>query len=154
MERILRQENSKKEVQPSVTSRYLSDRRGGISLDLYNVLLKTFPDDPILHEFAGDAYFEKQMYQSAYEVYYRGISLNPNNKGVSSIQDLTHCDFCYICPYDLWNGKLIKGYRYRCTKCSDFDVCAKCFNLKPFPHQHSTQEFRSVPKDDWKLNLP
>ena len=44
-------------------------------LEIYTMLLKAFPDDYILYEFAGDCYFENKIYDTAYELYHNGLSL-------------------------------------------------------------------------------
>ena len=41
-----------------------------------------------------------------------------------------HCDGCKIYP--------ILGDRYKCLKCDDFDLCARCFELREQPQHHRT----------------
>ena len=117
------------------------------SLEMYRVLLRLFPNDYILYEFAGDAYLEKKLYQTAFEMYHTGISLNPKNKEIDSIEDLNHCDFCHNCKSCSMSPKIIKGYRHRCTTCPDFDLCEHCYNLMDF-HQ-GAHTFLSIPSPQW-----
>src|ERR1700736_3909029 len=44
-------------------------------LELYRVLLNSFPEDYILYEFAGDEYFQRKLYQTAHDMYHKGLSL-------------------------------------------------------------------------------
>ena len=144
------EENSKTKTPSKLfTTRYLGDRQSGISIKLYEVLVKIFPDDHVLHEYAGDAYFEKGLYQTAYDMYHRGLSLNPKNTAISNIQDLTHSDFCYSCGYTTSYPQLLKGYSYRCTKCPDFDLCMKCFDLELSGHWHKAEAFKCIPSTEW-----
>lgn len=117
------------------------------NLDLYRLLLKTFPEDHIFYEYAGDAYFEQKLYKEAYALYHRGLCLNPQNLRVTCIEELMHCDFCYHCGYYSTEDQVIKGYRYRCTICPDFDLCTACFALTPFPHD--SHEFKCIPSVEW-----
>ena len=116
-------------------------------LEMYRVLLTLFPNDHILYEFAGDAYLEKKLSQTAFELYHTGISLNPKNKGIDCIEDLNHCDFCHNCKSSSMSPKVIKGYRHRCKTCPDFDLCEYCYNLTGF-HQ-GTHSFLSIPSEEW-----
>lgn len=117
-------------------------------LELYRVLLDHFPDDHILYEFAGDTYFQRGLYQTAYALYHAGLSANPKNLSVLSLEDIAHCDFCYNCGDNSPDDEdILMGYRYRCMVCPDFDLCSNCFNFKPFPHD--PHEFKSIPSAEW-----
>lgn len=114
-------------------------------LRMYSRLLEIFPTDHVLHEFAGDAFFEKKNYREAFDAYHAGLFLNPENRNISSIEELTHSDYCYSC----WGGEYTRltGYRYRCTTCPDFDLCETCFNSEPFPHEKHS--FICIPSKEW-----
>ncbi|KAM9926221.1 hypothetical protein OXX59_003389 [Metschnikowia pulcherrima] len=45
------------------------------------------------------------------------------------------CDQC--CPED--NANYIRGWRYKCTVCDDFDLCAPCYEKRVNVGAHSTQ---------------
>ena len=119
-------------------------------LSMYRVLLTLFPDDFILYEFAGDAYLEKKLHETALELYHISISLNPKNSGVHSIEDVNHCDFCHNCKSSTMSPKPITGYRHRCTVCPDFDLCEHCYNLTGI-HEGS-HSFLSIPRPGWVEN--
>ena len=39
------------------------------------------------------------------------------------------CDLCAVAP--------IKGTRYFCTDCGDYDLCQECYDKKPETYLHS-----------------
>jgi CRISPR/Cas system-associated protein Cas10 (large subunit of type III CRISPR-Cas system) len=60
----------------------------------------------------------------------------------SNVEDALHedveCDVCRVSP--------IKGIRYRCITCADYDLCAVCENLTE--HVHALIKLRRPDKAD------
>ena len=76
------------------------------------------------------------------------LSLNPIEKKLAEARKETHycygCDGCEMFP--------IKGIRYHCKNCDNFDFCEKCYLSKKNIHKH---EFEIILKSTYeKQNLP
>jgi hypothetical protein len=69
----------------------------------------------------------------------KGISLETEEV---SQEDVVHhhviCDSCGQCD--------IKGIRYHCKQCQDFDLCQKCFKVEPISHFNGSHHFEEVTK--------
>lgn len=116
--------------------------------ELYEGLLHIFPNDHVFHEQGGDVYFQRKQYETAYDLYHKGLLLNPNIRIIHCIEELTHCGFCCHCGGGSTNNRpLLKGYRYRCTICENINLCSKCFHSTPFPHH--AHKFQCIPTVEW-----
>jgi tetratricopeptide (TPR) repeat protein len=66
---------------------------------------------------------------------------DPRNGYIRDTSDIWHYASCESCRLG------IKGHRYRCESCDDYDLCETCFKKKPQSHAH--HEFRTIPSDEW-----
>jgi len=124
----------------------LLTRRPFDVLDMYMVLLAKFPSDHSFYTLAGNAYFARQLYDEADEFYREGLHLDPTNHDATDIENYFQGAICSNCG-DTTSPQAvrIKGYRYRCTVCRDVDLCGTCMDVKPFPHEHTSTEFKCIP---------
>ena len=84
--------------------------------------------DGYLWDHLGDAYaVEKGDLDRAIKAYDMGMEIQPENRHVSQIADISHphvfCDGCRASP--------IRGYRRRCIECGDYDLCQNCVDNRP-----------------------
>jgi hypothetical protein len=107
-----------------------------------------FPEDHILQDALGHAYFRRKQYDPAFASFHNAILLNPANRGVMFHNHLTHSVFCDLCSKK--KDQLIKGYRYLCTICFAFDLCEKCLNSEFLQHDPD-HAFLCIPRKDWEI---
>jgi Zinc finger, ZZ type len=71
--------------------------------------------------------------------------MDPSNSRVERIEDILHWAICDNCSADP-----IKGLRFRCQECYDFDLCGECYAqcLESHDSQHI---FLQIPGGDFTL---
>ena len=93
---------------------------------------------------ASDCFAQKKFLiaRLSYEM---GLQLDPQNENIRDFEELTHdsiiCDSC-LNP--------IKGFRFRCELCDDYDLCRKCFERRMELHD-GHEDFLQIPDEStWK----
>lgn len=124
------------------------EESSALILNAIQSLCEYFPEDHILHDALGQAYFRRKQYALAFASFHNAILLNPANSGIMFHNDLTHSVFCDLCSKK--KDQLIKGYRYLCTICFSFDLCENCLSSESLQHDPD-HEFLCIPRKDWKI---
>lgn len=117
------------------------DNAAQTHLNLCLALTKLYPDDHTFHHTAANCYWNLKMYSEAEKHYDAALRLFPANRGVTDVSSLIQTNFCDHCD------KTIKGRRYKCKACGDYDLCEKCFAIEP--KLHIIHEIISLPSGDW-----
>lgn len=107
--------------------------------------LYAYPANYYFHYILGNLYFQAGHRQMAIEAYDKSLRLNPQNYENSRWNVLQNivCDECGIDP--------IRGPRYRCIICDDFDLCQQCF--RAIPTRHTQHSFLEIPSKCWKGSI-
>lgn len=102
----------------------------------------------IISHGAGRALWNLAKFPSAIVLFEISMEIDPVNKSVIQVESLSHdlgriCDDC---------RQSLKGIRYYCTVCEDFDLCTQCY-AKPIRFRHEStelnHEFLQIPTDAW-----
>jgi ankyrin repeat protein len=95
--------------------------------------------DHILRQFLGNAYFDAGLCFHAVRAFEEAFDLSPAIGEVTQVCDMVHVNTCDGCKAS------IRGYRYRCVDCSDFDLCTTCYDTVPRPHD--AHDFVKIPSE-------
>lgn len=126
-----------------------------LSLEQLQHMMKHFPDDAILKLVRVRKYVNVGKLEAASDMFNDEWEFDPPDaKTIDNIShataiSITRCDDCGICP--------IRGYRYKCLVCTNWDCCQACFDKRlegshsdPFlqiPSEKFMQSYRSCAQD-------
>ena len=90
----------------------------------------------ILNELAS-LYFKQGNQKQAVAFYTRTSQLlSPFSTNVEMLEHFARCDGCGTDP--------LKGYRYKCIDCKDYDLCIKCISKRIWIH-YPLHNFLQIP---------
>ena len=104
------------------------------------------PDDYVGHYLLAEAYRKQERLSDASSSYDKCIDTNPLNSNLAGLDDVflrsgIICDGC---------KQLLRGLRYRCSTCRDFDLCTTCYKSDPPKHPvNSEHQFLQIPSVEW-----
>ena len=97
------------------------------------------------HSLALDC-FKLEFYLSAILAFERAIQYEPANANIVDMDNISHrsvvCDGC---------SNAIKGIRFKCKACEDYDLCVHCFENRSTIHP-SHESFLQIPRSSWTLS--
>jgi hypothetical protein len=100
---------------------------------------------PKVHTFQADAFWWLGNFDAALRAFETALWLCSTEDRLSSVETLVHdisCDECMTSP--------LKGIRYKCKVCFDYNICYPCRH-RPGHDHNANHEFlyipRSLPKD-------
>jgi Ankyrin repeats (3 copies)/Zinc finger, ZZ type/Ankyrin repeats (many copies) len=107
--------------------------------------LRAYPTDQYFHRTLANLYFRAGDRQMALATYDESLRLNLLNSGKtrSNVLQINFCDECGTDP--------IRGPRYKCIICNDFDLCQQCF--RAIPTRHPEHSFLAIPSKSWKESM-
>jgi hypothetical protein len=103
-----------------------------------------FQSTNIFKQLANDCFVDKKYLISRLS-YENELKLDPRNKNVGDFEELVHdsviCDGC---------SNPMKGFRFKCTSCHDYDLCKACYQQRLQLH-NLHKEFFKIP-DEYTYN--
>ena len=113
-----------------------------VSTYLFRLKVLTFIQCSAFFKKLASDCFVQRRYLNAILAYENSLELDPQNHGVNNFEDIVHgsvkCDGCSEEP--------IKGIRFKCRVCEDYDLCTRCFQRRSELHpQH--QMFLEIPRN-------
>ena len=110
-------------------------------------LVERYPRDHLFRNVLANLYIKAGMTNEAIISFDIALKLHPRNARITHILDVVHENACDNCT----EGS-IRGYRYKCLSCEDYDLCQKCFHMSPNPHPN--HGFLTLPSDQWIAQMP
>lgn len=106
-------------------------------------LIDIYPNDYTILHSLGNCYMAAGIYSEASRLYDLVLTRSPFNEGVTEPSAVFQQNFCDTCR------SAIRGYRYQCKVCRDFDMCNECYSL--VPRSHLPHDFLRIPSLNWKI---
>src|SRR5436305_917467 len=98
------------------------------------------PDNPAYNNLLGNSLWMVQRFDEAILSFEKAIQPVSENRPQSTVELLSHnviCDLCSMFP--------LKGYRYKCKICMDYDVCSGCIS-SVYKEHNEEHDYLSIPQ--------
>jgi len=126
----------------NVSSTFSKRKRENVMAELATYVVGVRPHDYMCHRQLGFVCMKRRIFSEAVLSYDASVLIE-HSKAITQLSDITHsgvyCDDCQAYP--------IRGYRFKCADCDDFDLCQFCIK-KPILFGHSEaphHQFISIP---------